>query len=130
VEEFMTLLQSEEGEYILRLITLRQSRLTRLLEFNASHIAREDGWAILATAEHHIRQQAPEALELLRTHHNIRTLRMFAVETRLFDIAEETTAKGGIRVLYRMKANTTVEIAYMPQEIPPITGSTESCNAS
>lgn len=105
-------LGSTEGEKYWQLVERRTSRLAMLLEEVVMHVARPDGWAVVLTAEQHIRRHAPKELEVLQKYgHN--TLATFIVETELFDILEEGTAKGGVRVLYRKKPDPTLERTFV-----------------
>jgi hypothetical protein len=100
-EDFLT---SDEGEKQFELSWLRQSQLVALLSEIGSQIARPDGWAALTTAGQQLRQHASEELSVLKERYGHKTLKALILATELFDVLEEPTAKGGIRVFYRLKA--------------------------
>ncbi len=50
-----------------------------------------------------IRQHAPEEIVKLKEKYAHKTLKQLMMATELFDIKEESTDKGGIRVLYKLK---------------------------
>jgi len=96
-------LQSDEGKKHFKLQWLRQSRLVMLLVETATQVVRPDGWAVLDAADHLIRQHAPEEISALHDKHGHKTLKGLVLATELFDLCEEPTDRGGIRVLYRLK---------------------------
>jgi len=96
-------LNSKEGKKQFKLSWLRQSRLVILLGEIATQAARPEGWTLLNTAGQLIRQHAPEEMAALNQRYGHKTLKGLILATELFDIKEEPTDKGGIRVLYRLK---------------------------
>jgi hypothetical protein len=84
---------------------LRQSRLVELLAVIAKQAARPDGWTLLSIAGNLVRHQAQEEMAALNETWGHKTLKGLILATELFDICEEHTEKGGVRVLYRPKAN-------------------------
>ena len=58
---------------------------------------------LLSHADQLIRQHAPEEIAALKERYGKKTLQELIQATDIFDIAEEPTKKGGIRVLYRLK---------------------------
>jgi hypothetical protein len=95
---------SEEGKKQFKLSFLQQSRLVILLGEIAIQTARPDGWALMSVAGQLIRQHAPEEIALLKERYNHNSLKSLILATELFDLYEEATKKGGIRVLYRLKS--------------------------
>lgn len=93
--------EEEEEERQVKRLSLRQSRLVKLLTDIASKETRSDGWTLLSIAGRQIRQHAPEEMDNLNKMHGQKKLKAFILATELFDIYEEPTAKGGHRVLYR-----------------------------
>ncbi|MCS6095109.1 hypothetical protein G3444_06955 [Shewanella baltica] len=103
--EFMS---SEEGQKQFNLSFLRGSQIvTNLLQY-LYHYGQEDGWAPLATAAHFVHQQAADDMKHMRKRHGHKTLKSLMLATELFDIENETTEKGGIRVRYRLKSGFTI----------------------
>jgi len=99
-------LNSDEGEKQFNLSCLQQSQLSACLFDYAKENTRSDGWVILSSAANFIRQYSPKELTDLEKMHGHKKLKNFMLATELFDISEEQTDKGGIRVLYRVKPNS------------------------
>jgi hypothetical protein len=110
-KEIAEFLSSEEGKKQFNLTWLRQSRLVLLLGDIATQMARPDGWTMLNTAGQLIRQHAPEEIAILSKRYGHRTLKGLILATEIFDIYEEPTDRGGIRVLYRLKPGWELETA-------------------
>lgn len=108
-EQLAKFLNSDEGKKHINLQWLRQSRLVILLGDIAAQMARPDGWALLTSASQLIRQHAPEEVAVLNKRYGHKTLKGLILATELFDIHEETTQKGGIRVLYRLKPDYVLQ---------------------
>ena len=98
--EFLT---SEEGKEFFASSLPRKSSVVTLLEDIAAQKARHDGWTVLDAADHLIRQHAPEEISALHERYGHKTLKELVSATEQFDIYEESTDRGGIRVLYRLK---------------------------
>ncbi|MEQ1636654.1 MAG: hypothetical protein ABL903_08170 [Methylococcales bacterium] len=98
------ILSSHELEKQIELAWLRQSDLVKRLLMIAEQNARLDGWSVLSTAAQVIHQQAPQELVDLNKYYGYKTLKAVILATEFFDVFEEQTNKGGIRVLYRIKA--------------------------
>lgn len=96
-------LKSGEVMRQFKLLSLRQGRLPLLLGEIANQIARRDGWTVMDTAAQLVRQHAPEEMVGLKKKHGYKTLKELMVATELFDMSEESTERGGVRVLYRLK---------------------------
>ncbi|PKG93145.1 OST-HTH/LOTUS domain-containing protein [Paraglaciecola sp. MB-3u-78] len=103
-EELGDYLQSEKGRKELELSFLRQSHLVLMLGDIATQISREDGWALISSAGHLIKEHAPEELEKMKEKHGYSSLKKLIQASKIFDIHEEATPKGGARILYRLKA--------------------------
>lgn len=89
---------------------LRHSRLVLLLGEIAQRTSRADGWTVLASAGHILRQQVPEELEHMLERHGHRTLKKLLQATELFDIEEEPTSGGGMRTIYRINPRFKLQI--------------------
>lgn len=94
---------SGEFEKCSKLLDLRQSELVACLIEIAKQSARPDGWVVLSNAAHIIRQEVPEEVAYLKERYGHKKLKRIMSATDYFDITEEPTDKGGIRVLYRIK---------------------------
>ena len=88
---------------------LRQSRLVILLAKISIEIARSDGWTFLASAGKIIHKQMPEEVADLKQRYGYSTLKKLILATELFDVHDELTSKGGVRVLYRIKPEWKLE---------------------
>ena len=104
-------LVSDEGVRQFKLSRLRQNRLALLLGEIANQIARRDGWAVMDAANQLVRQRAPEEIFGLKKKYGHKTLKELMVATGFFDITEEPTERGGIRVLYRLKPEWALQSA-------------------
>jgi len=104
-------LMSDECARQIKLSRLRESRLVLLLGDIANKVARQDGWTLLNIAGHLIHKHAPEELAVLNKKYGHKTLKGLMLATELFDITEESTDRGGIRVLYRLKPEWTLKNA-------------------
>jgi hypothetical protein len=62
------------------------------------------GWTLLSTAGQLLRQRAPEEVDALFKRHGHRTLRSFLQASKEFELQEETTPRGGVRLAYRPKS--------------------------
>lgn len=102
-------LVSDEGIKHFNMLWLRQSRLVILLGGIATQVTRPDSWTLLNTASQLIHQRAPEEVAALKKKYGHKTLKGLILATDLFDINEERTDKGGIRVLYRLKPGCALQ---------------------
>lgn len=75
-----------------------------LLHEVAATAARPDGWTYLSTAGNLLRN-APGEREQLMTQYGARTLKDLVLAIGSFEILEEPTPAGGVRVLFRPKAD-------------------------
>lgn len=106
-KEVADFLLSDEGKQCFittpSLTSLRQSPLVAWLCDIAKQRSRADGWAILSTAAQIIHTNAPQAITDLEKRYGYKKLKAAILATAYFDVTEEPTDKGGIRVLYRIK---------------------------
>jgi hypothetical protein len=102
-KELAAFILSDEGKKQIDLQWLRQSRLVQLLSDAATQAARPDGWTLLNIAGQVIRDNEPEEIATMNQRYGYKTLKKFLLASELFEITEEPTDKGGIRVLYRLK---------------------------
>lgn len=98
---------SEEGKKYLEWLwcRTRYRRVSKLLIDIANKAARPDGWTLLSVAGQLLHQQEPEELAVLKEKNGHKTLKEVIMATGQFDIKEEQTEKGGVRVLYRPKSD-------------------------
>lgn len=82
---------------------LLDNRIITLLSEIALQKKRSDGWVELAVAGSLIQQQAAEEITALKEKYGCKTLKALLLQLNTFEIREERTPKGGVRVLYRMK---------------------------
>lgn len=110
-KQIASFLASEEGKKQFELSILHQSRLVILLGDIADQTKRHDGWASMSVAGQLVRQHAPEEIALLKERYGHKSLKKLMLATEIFDIHEEATRKGGIRVLYRLKSGWKISNA-------------------
>lgn len=107
--QFAQYFASAEMKSELKVALLRQSRLVILLGDIAQQIGRDDGCVLLNTAAQLLRQHAPEEFAAMPQRHGHQTLKSLILATELFDVVEEPSKKGGVRVLYRLKPEWTLQ---------------------
>lgn len=101
---------SEEYGKLLELSFLRNSQhVAGLFEF-ATTRKRNDGWAVLSGAGTYIREKISEdfladELANIKKKYGCKTLKEIALKSEYFDIRDETTEKGGARIIYQIKPN-------------------------
>jgi hypothetical protein len=110
-------LSSPEATREIELQWLRHSRLVLMLGEVAQRTPRADGWTVLASAGHIVRQREPEELEHMAEHYGQRTLKKLLQATELFDIEEELTPRGGSRTIFRINPRFQLEISRDPGAI-------------
>jgi hypothetical protein len=102
---------SEEGKRQFDLSLLQQSPLITLLLNVSIHQSRFDGWTLLNVAGQRVRQILPGEMEQLKSKWGYKSLKELVLASELFEVIEEPTEKGGIRVLYRPKSEPTSDSA-------------------
>jgi hypothetical protein len=100
---YLEYFDSEEGKRQFDLSLLQQSPLVTLLLNVSLHQSRFDGWTLLNVAGQRIRQILPGEMEQLKSKWGYKSLKELVLACDLFEVIEEPTEKGGIRVLYRPK---------------------------
>jgi hypothetical protein len=96
-------LNSEEGIKQIELSFLQQSPLVSLLLNISIQQPRSDGWTLLGNADRLLRLTLPEEMGRLKSSYGYKTVKELIGASELFDINEEPTKKGGVRVVYRPK---------------------------
>jgi len=99
-----------------KLLWLKRSLLVATLIDIARQRARPDGWVVLASAAHFIRQNIPEEVANLKERYGHKKLEGIILATEYFEIMEEQTDKGGIRLLYRIKHDLNIDEALEDQD--------------
>ncbi|MDP2100627.1 hypothetical protein [Methylicorpusculum sp.] len=114
-KQLIDYLSSDEGRKDVILSTLRGSHhLFGLINY-ANTKQRNDGWAVLDAAQSFIRQNYDEncliyELTWIKKNYQCKTLKEIANKSEFFEIREEPTDKGGVRVLYRVKPGLEFDI--------------------
>jgi hypothetical protein len=103
IKSLNAFIQSDEYKSQLQMFELRQSQPIPLLGNISRQYARADGWTVLAKAVQSLEQNAREGIAILKRQHGFKNLKEAMSATDLFDFYEETTKKGGRRLLYRVK---------------------------
>ena len=103
-------LASPEGERQMELAFVQSSRLVVMLGEIATRTARPDGWALLSTAGHLIKREAPAELEDLRNRFGVPNLKGVLLASELFDVADEPTPSGGTRSIYRINERYELQL--------------------
>lgn len=93
-----------------RLASLRHSPLVVMLGDIAQQRGRADGFLLLNTAGELLRRHAPEEFAMMKERYGYKTLKSLILAAGVFDILEEPTEKGGVRVLYRVNPRWVLEI--------------------
>lgn len=107
---------SPEGQRQMELSFLQGSRLVAMLGEVALRTARTDGWALLSTAGHIIKREAPDELNDLLKRYGQRNLKGILVAAEFFDAKDEPLAGGGTRTIYRI--NDRYELTLTPDSEP------------
>lgn len=102
IRENLAFYNSEEGKKEIDFMILSQSPLVAWLFKVGKEYARPDGWVALSKAAQIIREHIPQELADLPKH-GYENLESILLAARYFDILEELTSKGGIRVVYRIR---------------------------
>jgi hypothetical protein len=96
-------LNSEECIKQIELSFLQQSPLASLLLNISIQQPRLDGWTLLDNADRQLRLTLPDEMRQLKNRYGYKTVKELIRAFEFFDIYEEPTKKGGVRVLYRPK---------------------------
>ncbi|MCQ3980366.1 MAG: hypothetical protein DPW09_43695, partial [Anaerolineae bacterium] len=69
----------------------------------AEQTTRPDGWTPIDRAGHLIKQRVPEEIASLKKSFGYKSLKEFILAAKIFDVYEEPSNNGSIRILYRKK---------------------------
>lgn len=108
---FASFLDSEEGKKTIEQFYLRNTPLVIMLGEIAVQMQRTDGWTLINTAGQLLKQHLPEEVAVLKENYGHKSLKSLILATEIFDMHEETTDKGGTRVLYRLKSGWELSFA-------------------
>jgi hypothetical protein len=92
-------------------LSFRRSHLIWLLSDIAKQIARPDGWTPIDRVGHLIKQRVPKEIASLKEYFGYKSLKVFILEAKIFDIYEEPTNNGSNRILYRKKTDSELSKA-------------------
>jgi hypothetical protein len=98
------LLASPEFRQHFELLWLRSSRQVQLLAEIAEAEARADGWMSLAMAGKLIARREPAELEDIAERYGHKPLKQVLLESRYFNVLDDSTPGGGRRTIYRTNA--------------------------
>lgn len=109
-QEFAEVLKSEEVTKDLILCQLRNTQYVAGLIVYANKNMRHDGWSELSSAGSFLQKNIPESqrieeLALIKKIYGCKKLKDIVDTSEYFDTYQESTDKGGIRFLYRLKPN-------------------------
>ncbi|WP_428380890.1 hypothetical protein [Nevskia ramosa] len=99
-------LQSPQGVSATELMHLQSSRIVTLLAQASLMVARADGWTLLSKAGEVVAAEDPELLRTIKRCFGHPNLKALVAAAEIFELLEEATAKGGKRVLYRIRPGT------------------------
>lgn len=102
-KDYSDFLLSEEGDKFFNAMFFQSSPLVLTLRDVENKMARKDGWTSLHTAASLVGNSAPEELIDMKEKYGHKKLKNFILATQVFDLKEEATNKGGVRLLYRSK---------------------------
>lgn len=99
----LTLMASDAFRQRDQICDLQKRPSLMLLGKLSIELKREDGWAVVQKAASHLEQEASAEIQELKKKYHCKSLKELMLTAHVFDFLEETTKKGGIRLLYRVK---------------------------
>lgn len=102
VKELVSFLNWSEAKKEVELF-FRQSHLISLLGDIAEQTTRPDDWTPIDRAGQLVRQQVSQKTASLKEYFGYDSLKTFILDAKIFDVCEEPTNNGNIRILYRKK---------------------------
>lgn len=103
MKECAEFLNSDEGYRRFELGILQQSSVIGMLLDLSETQSRPDGWTLLDNSTRYIKNNLANDLVKIKKYYGCKTMKSLVITSEVFDIVEETTKKGGTRVLYRAK---------------------------
>ncbi len=101
-KELAEYLQSDDYVRDSRLADIRENPVIIWLGQIAREACREDGWALLSVAGKILKTQKPEEVASCLKLCGVKTLKGILLASEIFELKEEPTSSGGIRLLYRL----------------------------
>jgi len=98
---FAEFIGSTEFRGQLELACVQGSPLVIGMGVLATELARGDGWTVMQSAAHALRIRDPEAFTDLKARYGHDRLKTLLLASRLFELRDEPTSRGGSRLLYR-----------------------------
>ncbi|MFH2122079.1 MAG: OST-HTH/LOTUS domain-containing protein [Pseudomonadota bacterium] len=109
-KEMVEFINSERGIKLFELFLFRpEGHLVSILYYEASKALQNNGWILLSSAGQLIQKAVPGEKGKLIKKYGYSTLKALVLATDLFEIFEEPTAKGGLRVFYRLKPEEALQ---------------------
>lgn len=102
-------LSSEKMLEDMQLSGLRSEVVIKILADISLSVCREDGWTLLNYAGELLHQNVPNRYADCKKLYGHNSLKKLIQATKTFDLKEEETAKGGKRVLYRLREGWSIE---------------------
>jgi hypothetical protein len=102
-KEFCEFINSERGEKLFNFLFRPEGQIVSILYNEASKSLQNNGWILLSSAGQLIQKAVHGEKGKLTKKYGYSTLKALILATDLFEIFEESTAKGGLRVFYRLK---------------------------
>lgn len=99
-------LMCHESDFVNRskfIFDLQKNPSMMMLGKITSQIARADGWTVLSSATGHLNQDVSAEIKELKKQYHCKTQKDLMLKADVFEFREETTPKGGTRLLYRVK---------------------------
>lgn len=101
--EYVNYLSSEEFKAHFELVWLRSSLIVTTLIDIANQLGDERGAVCLNVAGHLLEKHTPEEKAAMKERYGYSSLKKLMLATGLFEIIEEPTNKGGLRIIYKLK---------------------------
>ena len=101
-KELAEYLQSDDYVRDSRLADIRQNPVIIWLGQIAREAGRKDGWALLSVAGKILKTERPEEVSSCLKLCGVKTLKGILLASEIFELKEEPTSSGGIRLLYRL----------------------------
>ncbi len=102
---------SEAGQNAVDLALLQQSRIVLMIADVARQKARPDGWTYLSIAGQILKQHAPDEYFAIKSRYHRKSLLDLILAAKVFNVREERTPNGNIRILYRIDPDWTLQSA-------------------
>ena len=103
------------GSMEYELSRLRHSPLVVMLGDIAQQLGSNNGYVPLTTAGQLLRKHAPDEFTAMKKRYGHKTLKSLILAAEVFDVIEEATDRGGVRVMYRVKPQWSLDIGVAPE---------------